>query len=140
MGDEDIDMVGAKTLQAGLEFVPYRLRAEIAVDRLAILLDECVALVGVPDEAAFGDQNDIVAAPFYGAADDFLGAAQSIGRCGIDQRDAGIERGMYRGNRCFVVAATPHPAAHGPGSEAHCACGDAAFADLTCQLHLVPLS
>ncbi len=137
MGDEDVDMVGAEPPQARLQFGADRSRAEVAVDRLAVLLDEGAALVGVPDQPAFGDQHHLVAPPGDGAADHLLGPAEPVGRRRVDQRDAGVERGADRLDRCGIVAAAPHPAAHRPGAEAERAGRYSARADVTIELHVL---
>ena len=101
-----------------VELVDDRLAAEIAVHRLAVLVEEVVALVGVPDEPALGGQHHLVAPSGDRLADDLLRAPHAIGRRGVDQRDARVDRGADRGDRRRFVGAAPHPAADGPGAEA----------------------
>jgi hypothetical protein len=50
-------------------------------------------------------------------ADDFLGAAKSISRCGVDQIDAALDRGVNRFDRLLIVGSAPHPAANRPGAQ-----------------------
>ena len=88
MGDVEVDMIGFQPREALLKLMHDRLLAEVTVHRLAVIIEEMVALLGVPDEAAFGRQNHLVAAPFDGLADDGFGKSLAIGRRGINQRDA----------------------------------------------------
>ncbi len=91
MRDQHVDMVGAQTFQARLQLGSHGLRAEIAMNGLAVLLDEGTAARIVPDEAAFGHQHNLVAPACDGAADDLLCPAEPIGRGGVDQRHACVE-------------------------------------------------
>src|SRR5215813_8981956 len=52
-----------------------------------------------------------------GLADDFFRSAESIGRSGIDEIDAVLDRRSDRGNGFRLLGSTPHPAADGPGAQ-----------------------
>src|SRR5215831_1896075 len=52
-----------------------------------------------------------------GLADDFFRTAESIGRSGIDEIDAVLDRRSDRGNGFRLLGSTPHPTADGPGAQ-----------------------
>src|SRR5262245_39364724 len=52
-----------------------------------------------------------------GLADDFFRTAESIGRSGIDEIDAVLDRRSDRGNGFCLLGSTPHPAADGPRAQ-----------------------
>ncbi len=52
-----------------------------------------------------------------GAADNFLGMAESVNRSGVDQRDAVIERGMNRADRLPLIRTAPLAPADRPSSK-----------------------
>src|SRR6185369_792910 len=118
MREVQVDAVGLQALQALLHLMPDRLGPEVAVYRVAVFVEEVLAIRRVPDQAALGGDDGAVAAAFERLADQPLGAPQAVGRSGVDQVAAGVERGLDRADRGSVVAATPHPAAHGPGAQA----------------------
>ena len=134
VGDVEVDMVGAEAAQALLDLVRDRVPPEVAVHRLAVLVEEVVALGGVPDEPALRGEHHLVAAAGDGLADDLLRAAHAVGRRRVDQADAGVDRGPDRGDRRGLVGAAPHPAADRPGAEADGRGADAGAADLA-RLH-----
>ena len=49
-----------------------------------------------------------------GLANDFFRTAEAIGRSGIDEVDAVLDRRSNRGNGVRLVGSTSHPAADGP--------------------------
>ncbi|MNL40597.1 hypothetical protein D3C87_1629590 [compost metagenome] len=134
MGDVEIDIVGPEPLQALLDLVQDCVAAEIAVNRLAVLIEEVAAFLRVPDKTAFGGDHGLVAAPGQGLADDLLRAAKPVGRRGIDQRYAGIERSLDCGDGFRLVRPAPHPAADRPCAEPDRRGGNAGCTDLACQL------
>ena len=77
------------------------------------------AVFAVPDQAALGGQDDLVSSAGDGPADDFFAVAVAVGGGGVDEGDSLVEGGMDGGQRLLVVAAAPHPAADGPGPQAH---------------------
>jgi hypothetical protein len=87
----EIDVVCLETPQAVFDFVPNGLRAEVAVNTRAILIDKEVALRRVPNQAAFGGENHLIAAPTNSLAHNALGKTEPIGRRRVDEVDAGIE-------------------------------------------------
>src|SRR5262245_16913856 len=52
-----------------------------------------------------------------GLTDDFFRTAEPIGRGGIDEINAVLDRRSDRGNRFRFLGSTPHPAADGPGAQ-----------------------
>src|SRR5262245_42224806 len=52
-----------------------------------------------------------------GLADDFFRTAKSIGRSGIYEIDAVLDRRSDRGNGFRLLGSTPHPTADGPGAQ-----------------------
>lgn len=98
MGDVVIDVIGAETAEALLDLVKNGVAAEIAVHGLAVIIEEMMALGGVPDEAAFGGEHDLVAAALDGAADQLFGKTLAIGGGGVDQGYAGIDGGLDGGD------------------------------------------
>ncbi len=90
----------------------------MAVHGLAFLVEEMLALAGVPDQSAFGGDDGLLAAPLEGLADQAFGMPQAIGRRGVDEPHPRVEGRLDGGNGGRVVPAAPHPAAHGPGTQA----------------------
>ena len=118
MGDVEIDMIGAEAAQALLDLMGDAISAEIAMNRQSVLVEEVIALAGMPVEPALGGDDHLVTTSADRLADNFLTATKAIGGRGVNQRYAGIDRGLDRGNRGILVSATPHPAADRPGAEA----------------------
>ena len=116
MGDVEVDVVGAEAAQALFQLVGDRLRAEMAVHRLAVIVEEMVALGRVPDQPAFGGEHHLIAAAADRLADDFLGQALAIGGRSVNQADAFIDGSLDRRDGLSFVGAAPHPAADRPGA------------------------
>ena len=104
----DIDVIGAQT--------PQRV-FDLARDALAARVAEHASVA--PLQADFGgdDRARAQSGRRQRLADDFLGAAESVDRRGVDDGDALIQRGADRLDRFLLVAAAPHPAAYGPGAD-----------------------
>ena len=139
VGDVEVDVVGAEAAQARVELVGDRVASQVSVHRLAGLVEEVVALVGVPDEPALRRQHHLVAPPGDGLADDLLRPAHAIGGRGVDQRHPGVDRRPDRRDRRGLVGAAPHPSADGPGAEADRGGADAGAADFARLHHVVIL-
>ncbi|KAG1244147.1 hypothetical protein G6F65_021973 [Rhizopus arrhizus] len=108
--------------------------AQIAVHGFAVFVEEVRALLRVPDQPAFGGDDGVVPASFQGGADQAFGMPQAIGGRGIDQADAGVHGCADGVDGCGVIAAAPHPAAHGPGAQADGFAFDAGRAQC-CDVH-----
>ena len=89
----EIDAVGGEIAQRALDLDGDGVRPERAVEVLAIELGEKRAAGVVPPEAAFGGEQDGVAAAFDGFGDQALAVAPAVCGCGVQQVDAGVERG-----------------------------------------------
>ena len=63
MGDVEIDIVGPEPLQALLDLMENGIPTEITVYRLAILVEEVIALLRVPNQSAFGRDNGLIPPP-----------------------------------------------------------------------------
>ena len=82
------------------------------------------AFFAVPDEAALGGEDDLVAAIAEGLADDFFRLAEAIHRGGIDQSYSVVQSGMDGVNGEIPIGTAPHPAAYRPGPKTDYRCVD----------------
>ena len=122
----EVDVRGLQPHQAALQFLANRLRAKELVDLLfrgangdarRVSVEMELALLAVPNQAAFRGQHDLLAPIADRPADDLLRSSKTVDRSGVDQVDAAIEGGMNRGDGLVFVGAAPHPAANCPGAE-----------------------
>ena len=100
-----VDIVCPKSAQRILDFLQDSRSAGIA-EYLSIL----------PLKPSLGGNEDTRAQMTLGnrLADNFFGAAEAIGRSGIDDVDAVFNRGPDGGDRVPFIGSTPHPATNGP--------------------------
>src|SRR5687768_10346638 len=85
--------------------------------RTAVIVEEMMSLLNVPDETAFRRQHNASALSFDGFADDLLRQTLAVGRRRIDQRNALVDRGLDGVDRIAFIRAAPHPAADRPGAK-----------------------
>src|SRR5690606_23432096 len=71
----------------------------------------------VPPHGAFGGQRDAVAAVGDRLADHLFAVSEAVDGGGVDERPAGVEKGVDRADRLLIVGAAPGPAANSPGAE-----------------------
>ena len=123
----EIDVVRAEPLEASLKLLADALGPQALVDLLLrgahgdaflVGVEEEFAFFAVPDHAALGGQDDLVAAAADGPADDLFGAAEAVDGGRVDQVDAVVQRGVDGLDGLVFVGAAPHPAADRPGAEA----------------------
>jgi hypothetical protein len=74
---------------------------------MAVLLEEQLALVTVPPQAALGGDDGLVPPALNRLADDFFAAAEALGGGRVDEVDAAVEASLDRANRFGVVGITP---------------------------------
>src|SRR5262245_8056712 len=104
----DVDVVGAKPPQGCVD----------------LLQDACTAGIAehpptLPFESDLGrDQHARTQVTFSdGLADDLFRAPEPVGRSGVDDVDAVLDRRADRANRFDFVGSAPHPAADRPGAD-----------------------
>src|SRR5437899_6500667 len=73
-----------------------------------------------------GGENDVVAAPGEGFADNLLRLTSRVDVCGVDEVDTGIERAVHDAHAVVVIRIAPFAEHHRP--EAVLADGDAGSA------------
>ena len=104
----DIDVIGVEAPQRVGRLTQDPVAARIAMDFTVLPLEPHLCC-----------DHDVRAQPRVGkrVADDFFGAAKTIGGCGVDQGDAAFNGGADCLDRLLLVSAAPHPAADRPGAE-----------------------
>src|SRR5438876_5168977 len=89
---------------------------------------------GIPGDAHFADEDDLVAARPECAAKHLLGAAEAVvGRC-VEQRHTQIDGAIDGGDHLVVVATAVLRVAHLPAAEPDCGDAEALVAELA-MLH-----
>ena len=91
----EVDAVGAQPLQGAFDRGPDVRRAAV---------EHSGATAGVRDEAELRRQHDTVAAPFEGAADEFLVRVGAVDLGGVDVGDAQLECSLDGADRLGVAA------------------------------------
>ena len=103
----DVDDIGLEAAKRVLELVAQPRRRGVAQELAASPVE--------PDLGGY-DRTRSPAA-LERLADQLLGAAEAIARCGVDEIDAVIERGVNGVDRVAFLGATPHHSADGPGAK-----------------------
>jgi hypothetical protein len=137
VGLKQVDVIGVQTLQRLLDLVADRIRSVVDVDLVrAVVRDRVIIgtkkraagrLGQIPSHAAFGGEHDPVAPPGKPGdrfADDGFGVAHAVHRRGVDEVDAGVERGVNRFDGSFVFLSAPHPPADRPRPQGDARGGD----------------
>ena len=113
----DVDVVGPQSSQARFDLASDRVGAQIAMDDVTLGVEEVVAPVGIPHEAALRGDHDLVPAPGDGSSHDLLGTPEPVCRSGVDERHALVHRGLDGRHRVDLISSAPHPAPDRPRPE-----------------------